>query len=150
MSIYHEEWMNIGYKKAQKKIATNLLLNDHKTTFVSEVTELPLEEVEKIKIDHSPKIRKIIRNMMNEGISEYTIARLLQVPVEIVFDVRDGLFKLSINEIGTARLDTDPRIRLIIRQMLKNGMEEDDIARLVEVPIEFAIEVRKKMVRESE
>jgi hypothetical protein len=91
MASYEEEYLVIGYQKAQKEIAARLLAEDMKVSFVASVTNLSEEIVERIKLDHSPRLKKIARNMLKDGMDEHVIARLLEIPVHIVNEVKEKM-----------------------------------------------------------
>jgi len=89
----NEDFKKMGYLKAQVDIAKRLIQSDHKTTFVADMTKLPPEEVEEIKLNLHPKMKKIIHNMIKEGMSEDMIAKLMETTIDIVHDVKYKMVK---------------------------------------------------------
>ncbi|MGE8203044.1 hypothetical protein ACQKP0_00550 [Heyndrickxia sp. NPDC080065] len=62
-----------------------------KVSFVASVTKLSEEIVERIRLDHSPRIKKIIRNMVKDDVEDDVIAKYLEVPKSLVYEVKEKM-----------------------------------------------------------
>jgi hypothetical protein len=85
------EAMELGYRKAQRDIAKRMVLNECNDSFIQEMTQLTKEDVLKVRFDSSLQLRRIIQNMLKEKVSENKIALMLEVPIEIVNEVKGRL-----------------------------------------------------------
>jgi hypothetical protein len=68
MIAYYEYYWAYGYERAHKDIATRLLNADFEIELVEKMTELPIEALEKIKMDYSLMMKLLMCICCSESI----------------------------------------------------------------------------------
>lgn len=60
---------------------------------MASVTNLSEEIVERIRLDNSPRLKKIIRNMLKDGVGNEVISKYLEVPKSLIYEVKEKMEK---------------------------------------------------------